>query len=296
MKQPKKWLRFLDSLFGEDAAQIRLLQEMFGYLAVDGPSYHKMFVIQGPARSGKGIIVRTLRGVVGAENVVAPTIGSLTSRFGLEPLLGKRVAIIVDPFMHSRVQEQRTRELFLSIVGGDKIDVNRKFKSIITAVLPTRIVVAANEIPDKSFPSNKTIMIRLSKSFLGVENMDLPKQMEREIPAIREWALVGRKRLLRRGRFAYGGRIGGTMSRTLADTMEWFRKRAKRLHKAIKKDDETALARYFKTLPYEQKESICLMKVQHAVAVEAGFKCWADLLNSDDAKRMAFIDSVKPPA
>lgn len=53
-----RFLQFLDEIFAGDAGQIKLLQEVFGYILVGDTSRHKIFQIIGPRRSGKGTIGR----------------------------------------------------------------------------------------------------------------------------------------------------------------------------------------------------------------------------------------------
>ena len=54
-----------------------LLQEWVGYLLTQDTRQHKILLIVGPPRSGKGTIGRVLRELLGHENVVGPTLSSL---------------------------------------------------------------------------------------------------------------------------------------------------------------------------------------------------------------------------
>ena len=93
---PKRWLQFLDELWGNDQASKDLLHEFMGLTLTLDTSFQKMLLIIGPKRSGKGTIFRTLEAIHGKENVAGPTADSLTQNFGLAPLLGKPLAIIRD--------------------------------------------------------------------------------------------------------------------------------------------------------------------------------------------------------
>jgi phage/plasmid-associated DNA primase len=60
------------------------------------PAFQKIFLLVGPKRGGKGIISRILTALVGADNITAPTLSSLSQNFGCEGLIGKTLAIISD--------------------------------------------------------------------------------------------------------------------------------------------------------------------------------------------------------
>lgn len=73
----KRWLGFLEQLWGQDHESVELLQEWMGYSLVADTSQQKMLLMVGPKRSGKGTIGRVLTRLVGAGNVVGPTTSSL---------------------------------------------------------------------------------------------------------------------------------------------------------------------------------------------------------------------------
>ena len=86
---PGRWLAFLRDLWGDDQDQVAALQEFFGYVVSGRLDLHKMLLLVGPTRGGKGAIARVLGALVGRENVAGPTLSSLAGDFGLAPLLGK---------------------------------------------------------------------------------------------------------------------------------------------------------------------------------------------------------------
>jgi putative DNA primase/helicase len=90
---PWAWFEFLSDLWGDDDDSINALQEFFGYVISGRLDLHKILLLVGPTRAGKGVIARTLTALVGADNVAGPTLSSLAGDFGLAPLLGKPLAI-----------------------------------------------------------------------------------------------------------------------------------------------------------------------------------------------------------
>lgn len=202
---PERWLAFLRELWGDDAASIETLQEFMGYSLTQDTRLQKMLLIVGPLRGGKGTIGRVWRGLLGSDHVVGPTLSSLGTRFGLEPLIGKPLAIISDARLDFRVYQKEIVERLLSISGEDTLTIDRKFKPAWTGPLPTRIVMMTNELPRLSDASgalaNRFIVLQLTKSWLGREDPHLTGRLMEELPGIFVWALQGLRRLIARGHF-----------------------------------------------------------------------------------------------
>jgi hypothetical protein len=67
--QPARWFGFLHDLWGEDGDSVAALQEFFGYVVSGRLDQHKILLLVGPTRAGKGVIARTLTALVGSDNV-----------------------------------------------------------------------------------------------------------------------------------------------------------------------------------------------------------------------------------
>ncbi|MGP1308866.1 MAG: phage/plasmid primase, P4 family [Phycisphaerales bacterium] len=202
-RSPSRWLTFLDELFGGDREAIDLLQQWFGYCLTPDTSLQKMLLIVGPPRSGKGTIARVLQALVGAGNCVAPTVGGLTGSFGLQPLVGKSLAIVSDARFTGHAMTTLVERL-LCVSGEDVITVDRKHLPSLTVRLPTRVMFLTNEIPEVADTSgalaSRFEALRLRRSFLGEENLQLASQLLEELPGILNWAIEGWHRLRSRGR------------------------------------------------------------------------------------------------
>ena len=148
---PANWLKFLDQLWPNDPASIGLLQEMFGLLLTPDTSHHKAFMLIGPPRTGKGTIARVLTRLLGGKpNICGPTLSSLSETFGLEPFIGKRLAIISDARLGGKTDHQVVVERLRTITGEDNLSINRKFKQAWIGQLETRVLVLTNETPKTS--------------------------------------------------------------------------------------------------------------------------------------------------
>ncbi len=199
------WTTFLKQLFGEDQELINLLQEWFGYVLSANTRQHKILLIWGPTRSGKGTIARALTGIVGIDSVAGPTAASLSGDFGLEDLYTKPLAIISDMRIGSRTNKTMLTERLLSISGEDTLTVSRKNKLSVQLRLPTRLMILTNELPSLNDGSGalagRYVILRLTKDFYGREDLQLDDKISGEYPAILNWAIEGYRRLMKRGHF-----------------------------------------------------------------------------------------------
>ena len=139
----------------------------------------------GPTRCGKGTIARTLTELVGRDNVAAPTLASLSTNFGLAPLIGKPLAIIADARLGSRSDPAAIAERLLSVSGEDALTIDRKFQPAWTGRLPTRFVVLTNELPrlvDASGAlAKRFLVLTMQQSFLGREDHGLTGKLLAEL-------------------------------------------------------------------------------------------------------------------
>jgi P4 family phage/plasmid primase-like protien len=192
---PVRWTQFLEELWPDDVSSRLALQEWFGYCLAGDGRLQKILLLIGPKRCGKGTVGRVLRGVIGAANVAGPTLSGLASQFGLAGLIGKSVAIIGDAHMSSKTDQAVVVDRLLSISGQDTLTVDRKHRSAIDTILPTRILVMTNELPRFADSSGalaaRNIILPMHVSFFGRENPDLTRQLLEERTGILNWSLMG---------------------------------------------------------------------------------------------------------
>jgi putative DNA primase/helicase len=205
--RPVRWRTFLNQLWPADPESAAALQEWFGYVISGRLDLHKILLMVGPTRGGKGVIARLLTALLGHENVAGPTLSSLNTDFGLAPLLGKSLAVISDARMNGR-NAHVVVERLLSISGEDTLTVNRKYREQWTGKLPTRIMLCSNELPQLGDASmaiaGRFVPLLLSHSWLGQEDHGLEPALHEELPGVLNWALDGLERLGgRNGRFTH---------------------------------------------------------------------------------------------
>lgn len=190
------WLRFLDSLWPDDLETIHTLQDWFGYLLLPDASLHKLLMLIGPPRSGKGTIARVIKRLIGENNLACPKLASFAGPFGLQPLLGKTAALITDARLSGRADAIAIVENLLSISGEDPQDVARKNMPTLTGIrLPVRFTIMTNELPNMRDASgaltSRVILLRMTRSFLGKEDKTLDGKLAAELSGILNWSLIG---------------------------------------------------------------------------------------------------------
>ncbi len=205
--RPGQWLKFLGDLWPLESGQKNhpaadLLQEWFGYVISGRLDCHKIFLMIGPTRGGKGVIARVLIALVGTKNVAGPTLNSLGGNFGLAPLIGKPLAIISDARFVGK-NAGVIIERLLSISGEDSLTVDRKYKDHWTGKLPSRLHVISNELPRLGDASEaiigRIVLAPTTKSWLGKEDHKLEPTLLGELPGILNWGLDGLERLIKQG-------------------------------------------------------------------------------------------------
>jgi len=215
---PTRWLEFLDQVLPVDPESVRLLQTWFGYVLTGNTSLQKMLMLVGPRRSGKGTVARVLARLVGTENVCGPTTSSLAGQFGLQPLIGKSLAIVSDARFcgeHVPIVVER----LLCISGEDALTVDRKFLGGATLKLGVRFAFLTNELPKLTESSGalagRFLIVRFAQSFYGREDPFLTEKLLQELPGILKWAIEGWQRLRSDGRF-----IEPSSSRSAVEELE----------------------------------------------------------------------------
>lgn len=199
------WEWFMSSLWSHDPDSVRLLRQWFGYLISGRTDLQKILLVTGPKRSGKGTISRVME-ALSAGAFSGPTLGSLGQHFGLEPLLGKSLAVVSDMRLSPKDDRHLMTERLLAISGEDTIDIERKHKGgAVTGQLPLRFALMSNEVPQ--FPdaagalASRFLLLTMKRSFYNQEDTTLKGKVLAELPGIINWALEGLADLEEHGQF-----------------------------------------------------------------------------------------------
>lgn len=207
--QTPRFIQFLDELWGEDHVTREALQEWFGLVLTDETRFQKGFIIVGPARSGKGTIARILFHLLGSKNYCGPSLNQLSQQFGMQSLIGKKLAVVPDARLDNRANRSVITEKLLSIIGEDPQEINRKNKEYWSGILPLRVMILSNELPDfkddTGVIATRFVILQTINSYLGREDDKLDEKLCGELSGILNWALEGWLRLAERGKFVAPG-------------------------------------------------------------------------------------------
>ncbi len=189
--KPKLWIKFLSEVLPDIECRF-LLQQIFGYCLCTGQPAQAFFIFYGEGANGKSVVLQTLTRMLGKDNVSGVPIELLGKKFASYQMIGKMANIAADMGEVDKLNEG----ILKGITGGDRLYVERKFKDGITFLPDVKLIFATNEAPsfrDRSdavwrrlvflpFP----IQIKEAK-----QNPKLTDELEAEIPAIFNWALIG---------------------------------------------------------------------------------------------------------
>lgn len=197
-----EWLAFLESSLPGDRQAHEFLGEWFGYVLSGRTDLHKIGVLVGPPRCGKGTISRVLEAMVGRDGWAAPTLAKFSGTFGMEPLLGKSLAVMGDIRWTSKYVIDAV-PILLGISGEDGFSVARKNRDDVTGRLGVRLMLMSNDAPVFTDASGalagRMVYTAFHRSFLGQEDLELQGRLMKELPGILNWALDGLDRLNSQG-------------------------------------------------------------------------------------------------
>lgn len=201
-----EWLAFLYVTLEGDQERIGLLQEWIGYLLTSDYRHHKVMMLLGPRRCGKGTIGRVIQQVVGETNFSGGSLTSFAADSFIDSLRNKPVMFIGDA--EKRVAPAKVNQVIeriKSISGNDSVAFDRKFISHMSETLPTRITIATNSVPnlfdDSGALASRLLLLPFNVSFYGREDLLLFNRLVPELSGIAAWALEGLRRLQHNGRF-----------------------------------------------------------------------------------------------
>ncbi|PCJ87992.1 MAG: hypothetical protein COA54_04305 [Thiotrichaceae bacterium] len=198
--------KFLNSIYLNDPEQIRLLQEVIGWILIcDYLGIEKAVLFIGPPRAGKGVIARIIFALLDS-GAIPFSLSELDDNKRLSGMRHARVAIDSDAVGAGQRNARYVMGLFKIITSNEKLSVPQLYAQVPwTGSLNCKLFVMANSIPtmwdDSTATGNRWIPVMFSQSFLGRENPKLYKTLVTELPGIAVWAVEGLKRLITRGYF-----------------------------------------------------------------------------------------------
>lgn len=268
-----QWLMFLNDTLDGDPERIALLQEWIGYLMTLSYAHHKVMLLLGPPRCGKGTIGRVLQRLIGPKNFNGGSLSSFATDSFLDGLRTKPVLFIGDA--EKRIASHKVNQVIeriKSISGNDEVGFDRKHISGISETLPTRITIGANSVPalfdDSGALASRLLVLVFRNTYYGREDLTLVDKLLGELPGIANWALAGLQRLSSRGSFT-PSRVGEAEALYIHET---YSPLTRFLHERCRIDSDARCS------------SAQLHNAYHAWCLEEG---------EDTLRRKTFVSAIK---
>ncbi len=198
--------KFFKEVFPDDC--VPLVEEFIGYLLIPSTSLQKAFVAIGGGGNGKGTFLKIVTHLLGEENVSTISLHEIQdNKFAAAGLLGKLSNVYhdLDP------QILKSTGKFKSIVSGDPIAAERKYKDHYSFTPFSRLVFSANEFPrsvDKTDAYfDRLIFVEFPHKFRGTKGqiLDYDQILIRKpkfMTALLNRALAGLQRLMKNEKFS----------------------------------------------------------------------------------------------
>ncbi len=199
---------------------IKVIQELFGYLLLRDQSYEKAFMFTGSGRNGKGKTLSLMKRFLGIENVSNIPLQQLDNDLFSVAELHNKTANLGGDISKTALKETG---MFKSLVGRDLISAARKFMTRVGFVSYAKMIFCANELPityDLTIAFfNRWIILDFPYTFLIGEEYEESKNdknikladkdiilkltTEEELSGLLNWALEGLHRLQKNTSFSY---------------------------------------------------------------------------------------------
>ena len=193
-----RWLKFVEQVFMGSESLAMLLQEIFGYVLIPDTAMQKMFWFVGEGANGKGVAIKVLESLVDKSNRTCVDIRNLHNPFVRAAMYNKLLAVEGD--FPSRFFGNE--DLVKTIVGGDSMDAQEKFRPQFEFTPFCRFIFAMNTLPETKDLSKaffrRVVIVPFTRTFSEAEqDRHLLETLRGELPGIFLWALEGLKRLVK---------------------------------------------------------------------------------------------------
>ncbi len=189
---------FMERALPDPAVRARV-QEYVGYTFLADARYQRAQLWLGEGANGKGVLANVVQALHG--NVAAVSLDALEG-FKLSVMIGANL-IYADEVPRARINEQ----LIKSMIAGERIPVDRKYKDPLSIHIRGKWVVCGNHLPAVADHSvgfwRRWDIVPFGSTVPARERNPLLAQhiVGKELSGVLAWALAGLARLLERGGF-----------------------------------------------------------------------------------------------
>ncbi len=200
---PNVWCyHFLDRVLPDRGMQ-GVLQEFMGAIFIDRRKVklETMLILRGPGGNGKSVVFETVKGLLGEDNIktiaLSELIGGSERKQNIASINGKRLNFCTE--IHT--DEFKDTSKLKALISGEPIEVRQVYVNNFTARNIPLLMANANRMPyirDWSRGMSRRIIILPFDQVLEEreQNKQLASELRKEYPAILNWVLQGRARLI----------------------------------------------------------------------------------------------------
>lgn len=197
-----RWEETLEEWVPDPSAR-DFLQEFVGYCLIPDTSLHKALVLLGSGAAGKSTFMDVVGSLFGPENRTSLGLKELGQRFKTSKIQHALVNFCDDVDQSFKKNTGTVK----SIISGGWIRAEHKYKDSFEFQPITRLVFAANRLPQVGDKTEgwyrRLAIVRFPNSFRpgGGREPHLAKKLKGEKSGILNWALEGLRRLKKNGTF-----------------------------------------------------------------------------------------------
>ncbi len=193
--EPEIWLRFLEDATRGDYTLIRFLQQIAGYSLTGDVREHALIFVYGSGGNGKGVFVRTLKGIMGDYATVAPMETFTEARGERHPtelamLRGARLVVSEETEAGRCWNSARVKTL----TGGDAVTARYMRQDFFTFEPTWKLLLVGNHQPllrhvDDALIRRFNVVPFTFKP--AAPDLQLEERLRAEWPNILRWMIEG---------------------------------------------------------------------------------------------------------
>ena len=199
---------------------ITVVQEWFGYCLYRDYKYHRLLVMEGKGRNGKGETLRLLKALLGIENCAEVSLTVLETEPFAKARLHKKMVNISGDIGNSAI---KNINMINGLTGGDLQEANRKHLSTVKFTSYAKQTFGLNELPgvyanvDAFY--DRLLLINYPVKFIDKDDIkqeddttlikpkdvDITNKLQttKELSGLLNWSLKGFQRLEKNKDFSY---------------------------------------------------------------------------------------------
>ncbi|NDZ12704.1 hypothetical protein C7T35_10105 [Variovorax sp. WS11] len=194
------WDKFILEVVQDDAEYVRYLQRALGYSLFGLAKEQVFFLVIGPGGNGKGVLMRTIKAVLGQyAHSVAPNVlsraysGNPNSPSpALAPLQKARFVICTELPSSGGLDAAFVKQF----AGGDELSARPNYGELVTFTPPGKLWISTNSMPEIEASDaamwRRLVPLPFTANFRGKKaNRELDQLLETEHAGILLWLLSG---------------------------------------------------------------------------------------------------------